>query len=130
MIQATTTAKLKKNEKDQLVSELVALTTEQRLDFMAANSLPVSLSNKGEVRERISDSLSAGDFGHEAIIGYLDSVVPWGKQHVFLFKGPKGSLKKTWQKKSWVMKHLKENAKEIHDLVENPRFIGLSLIHI
>ena len=125
MIQATTTAKLKKSEKEQLVSELVALTTEQRLDFMAANSLPISLSNKGEVRERISDGLKAGDFGHEAIIGYLDSVVPWGKQHVFLFKGPKLELKKTWQKKSWVMNHLKQNAEKIHDLVGNPRFVGL-----
>ncbi|TWU09727.1 hypothetical protein [Allorhodopirellula heiligendammensis] len=117
--------KLTKKEKLQLVLELVALTTNQRAGFMAANGMPVSLSNKGQVRERVADALEDGEFGYEAIIAYLDSVVPWGKQHVYLFKGPKGSLTKTWKKKVWVMDHLKSNAAAIHELVGAPAFVGL-----
>lgn len=125
MITTTAITKLKKKEKQQLVLEMVALTTDQRADFMAANGLSATLSNKGEVRERISDGLKGGEFGYDAIITHLDSVVPWGKQHAFLFNGPKGSLKKTWQKKKWVMEQLKTNAPDLHALVGSSAFVGL-----
>ncbi|WP_404309153.1 hypothetical protein [Neorhodopirellula lusitana] len=125
MIQATTTANLKKKEKELLVLELVALTTAQRVDFMAAHELPISLSNKGEVRERIDESLERGDIDYDDVISYLDEVVPWGKQHVYLFKGPSGSTKNTWQKRAWILRNLKQHAPDVHDLVSGAEHVAL-----
>ncbi len=92
---------------------------------MAAHGLPVSLSNKGEVRQRINESLDACDFDYTAIIAYLDAVIPFGKQHIYLLKGPKGSTKDTWQKQAWVHKLLKQHAPDVHDLVANRNDVGI-----
>ncbi|MCD0460694.1 hypothetical protein [Roseiconus lacunae] len=125
MIQATPSTKLKKREKELLVLELVALTTAQRVDFMAAQGLPISLSNKGEVRDRIETSLDDGDFDYTDLIGYLDEVVPSGKQHVYLFNGPSGSTKNTWQKQPWVKRHLKKHAPDVFALLSGGKHVGL-----
>ncbi|QDT10782.1 hypothetical protein [Planctomycetes bacterium K23_9] len=117
--------KLNKKERELLVLELVALSASQRADFMAAHELPVSLSNKGEVRERIVDSINSGDIDYSDIIGYLDAVVPWGKQHVYLYKGPKGSTKNTWQKKAWVLDLLKQHAPDVHTLAGSAAQVGI-----
>ena len=44
---------------------------------------------KQDLRERIQEALDEGDLTYERLVDFLDSVAPWGKQHVFLYRGPR-----------------------------------------
>ncbi len=99
------------DELRQLVLELAALSAEQRSGFMATHGLPRSLSNKSEVQERIQEAVASGNVTREHLINYLDEVVPWGKQHIFLLRGPATSIR-NWKITSWVKNHLQQNAPE------------------
>lgn len=43
---------------------------------------------KSTLRVRIDEALSSGALDYAEVIGLLDAVTPWGKQHVFLLGGP------------------------------------------
>lgn len=125
MIQAAPTIKLTRKDKAQLVLEMASLTVAQRERFMRRFGLPPSLSKNADVTDRIQTSLKADDFGYDEVLSYLDEVVPWGKQHVFLFKGPSASIKKTWKDVKWIKNHLKNNSPEFAELVGAPIQVGL-----
>lgn len=108
----------------QLVLELAALSAEQRSAFMTAHGLPRSLSNKSEVQQWIQESLESGTVTRDDLINYLDEVVPWGKQHIFLLRGPTNSIR-NWKNASWVRNHLQQNAPEFAAALAQPVHIAL-----
>ncbi|MDA0591459.1 MAG: SAP domain-containing protein [Planctomycetota bacterium] len=59
--------------------------------FLASVGLPKS-GTKEVLRERVEKALGGGSVTIPQIVEYLDSVVPWGKQHVYLYKGPQASI--------------------------------------
>lgn len=109
MISRAETARHQSQELRQLVLELAALSSEQRSTFMNSHGLPGSLTNKLEVQQRIQEAVESGTVIREHIINYLDEVVPWGKQHIFLFRGPSASIR-NWKNASWVRTHLQQNS--------------------
>jgi|694.fasta_scaffold02038_18 hypothetical protein len=111
-------------EENQILLEFAALTTGQRADFMEAHGLPKSLSKKSDLMARIQEELTKGSISIDQIVAHLDRVVPWGKQHVYLFDGPDISLK-SWKKREWLEQHLKEEAPAFHLLLKKPASIGL-----
>lgn len=123
MIKKVTPA-LSKKEKQQLVLEVAALTTEVRAPFMEVHGLPKTLSDRKKVKERIEKAIKAETISYEEIIGFLDDVVPWGKQHVYLFKGPSGTIQ-DWKKTAWLENHLKASAADLFALVNNKIHVGL-----
>jgi len=94
-------------EQAQLVTDLLVLKKGQIQGFLARNELPRS-GTKAEIRDRIEEALREGDLPPERIVQFLDEVTPWGKQHVYLYKGP-GSSIANWKKTDWVASLLKEH---------------------
>jgi hypothetical protein len=118
------TTNMQEQEENQILLEFAALTKGQRSEFMEAHGLPKSLSKKSDLMARIREELTKGSISIDQIVAHLDQVVPWGKQHVYLFDGPDVSLKQ-WKKREWLEQHLKEEAPTFHALLRKPASIGL-----
>ena len=95
------------DEEALIVTDLLALKKTQIGEFLARNGLPKS-GTKEELRARIEELLGDGTLSLSEIVQYLDEVIPWGKQHVYLYKGPQASID-NWRKTEWVAKLLKKN---------------------
>ncbi len=52
--------------------------------------------------------MAGGALSLSTIVQYLDEVIPWGKQHVYLYTGPQTSID-NWRKTAWVAKLLKKH---------------------
>ncbi|HRX85793.1 MAG TPA: hypothetical protein P5572_12310, partial [Phycisphaerae bacterium] len=63
---------------------------------------------KAQIRERVVKALHAGSLSLDRVVLFLDEVVPWGKQHVFLFQGPTGAIA-DWRNKGFVADLLKQH---------------------
>jgi hypothetical protein len=94
-------------EQAQVVTDLLALKKAQIRDFLARSELPKS-GTKEQIRERIEEKLDEGSLLLSQLVEFLDEVVPWGKQHVYLYKGPQSSIA-SWKKTNWLAKLLKKH---------------------
>lgn len=95
------------DEQDQIVTDLLALKKVQIGDFLMRAKLPKS-GTKEEIRTRIEDALSDGALSLSHIVQFLDDVIPWGKQHVYLYKGPQSSIA-NWRNRDWLAQLLKKH---------------------
>lgn len=94
-------------EQTQIITDLLALKKTQIRDFLGGNGLSRS-GTKEEIRGRIEESLADGSLAFSQLVLFLDEVIPWGKQHVFLYKGPSRSIA-NWKNTDWLAKLLKEH---------------------
>lgn len=94
------------DEQALIVTDLLALKKVQIGEFFARNKLPKS-GTKEELQARIEEMLGEETLSLSQIVQYLDEVIPWGKQHVYLYKGPKVPID-DWRKTNWVAAHLKK----------------------
>jgi len=90
-----------------LIDFLLALKKAQIQDFLTRVELPKS-GTKRELRERLQEALDEGRLAYEQVVDFLDSVVPWGKQHVFLYTGPRDDLR-SWKDPDHVLHRLKQH---------------------
>ena len=74
-------------------------------DFLSQMQLLKS-GNKQELRERIEGALETGAITDDDLVRLLDSVAPWGKQHVILFNGP-ADPPAEWRTEAAVRAHLR-----------------------
>lgn len=95
------------DEQALIITDLLALKKTQIGDFLSAHDLPKS-GTKEELRARVEESLQAGVLTLPQIVQFLDDVIPWGKQHVYLYEGPRASIA-SWRKPEWVEKRLKKH---------------------
>ncbi len=95
------------HERRVLIDFVLATRKSYIQEFLKRVELPRS-GTKSDLRERLRDALDEGLLTHEQLVGFLDSVVPWGKQHVFLFKGPHGD-QQAWKDPDHVHRHLKRH---------------------
>lgn len=94
-------------EREALIDFVLALRKSQIQDFLKRIDLPVS-GTKPDLRERLQEALKNGGLGYERLVDFLDSVAPWGKQHVFLFTGPRADVK-AWKAPNHVLGLLKQH---------------------
>lgn len=94
------------DEQDQIVTDLMALTKLQIREFLARVGLPRS-GTKKSIRSCIEIALSRGTLTLPQVVQFLDEVIPWGKQHVFLYNGPRTSIA-DWKKTEWLAKLLRQ----------------------
>ena len=92
-------------EQTQIITDLLALKKTQIREFLARHKL-TRVGSKEELRSRIEEALDKGTLSFSQIVLFLDEVSPWGKQHVFLYKGP-GSSIANWKDTAWVAELLK-----------------------
>lgn len=62
---------------------------------------------KPQIRSRIEEAVEKGHIRHETLVEFLDSVCLWGKQHVFLFDGPRYPMDE-WKNPEQVHQRLKQ----------------------
>ncbi|RLC74640.1 MAG: hypothetical protein DRJ03_31600 [Chloroflexi bacterium] len=79
-------------EQRALVDFVLALRKGHIQDLLRRADLPRS-GTKHALRERLEAALDEGRLTYEEVVDFLDSVAPWGKQHVFLFNGPRSNLR-------------------------------------
>jgi hypothetical protein len=94
-------------EREALVDFVLAFRKSHIRDFLKEVDLPVS-GTKPELRSRLQDALKDNGLAYERLVDFLDSVAPWGKQHVFLYTGPRGDMK-AWKEPHHVLGLLKQH---------------------
>lgn len=95
------------DEQSLIIADLLALKKEQIGEFLADCNLPRS-GTKEQLRARIEDALVDESLALDQIVHFLDSVIPWGKQHIYLFTGPEEDIS-DWRKTDWVSQLLKQH---------------------
>jgi hypothetical protein len=95
------------DEQAQLVTDLLALKKAQIGDFLVRVGLPKS-GTKEQIRSRVEDALGDSTISLARLVQFLDEVIPWGKQHVLLYKGPRTSIA-NWKKTDCVAELLKRH---------------------
>jgi hypothetical protein len=95
------------NEQDLVITDLLALKKQQISSFLTQSNLARS-GTKEQLRSRIESSLQSGVLSLDQIVRFLDGVIPWGKQHVYLFNGPSSDIA-DWRRTDWVFQLLKQH---------------------
>jgi hypothetical protein len=90
-----------------LIDFVLALKKTQIQDFLQRVELPKS-GTKSDLRERLQEALDEGDLEYGQVVEFLDSVVPWGKQHVFLYRGPQRDLQ-LWKEPKRLRQYLDQH---------------------
>ncbi len=94
-------------ERRALIDFVLALRKSLIQDFLKRVELSRS-GTKQDLRERLQDALDRGELTYERLVDFLDSVAPWGKQHVFLYQGPRGDVQ-MWKDPSHTQHLLKQH---------------------
>lgn len=94
-------------EKQALVDFILALRKSHIQGFLKQVELPKS-GTKKDLRERLQEALDGGALTYERLVDFLDSVAPWGKQHVFLYHGPRNDVQ-AWKDPDHVESLLKQH---------------------
>jgi len=94
-------------EQEALIDFVLALRKSHIKKFLDQHELQKS-GTKPDLRERIKAAIEEGQITIEKIVEFLDSVVPWGKQHVIIYKGPHDDLQ-TWKKPDHVLDLLRQH---------------------
>ena len=94
-------------ERQALIDFVLALRKSHIRDFLSQVELPLS-GTKEDLRERLQEALDGGDLTYERLVDLLDSVAPWGKQHVFLYHGPQGDMQ-AWKDPEHIQRLLKQH---------------------
>jgi len=94
-------------EKRALIDFILALRKSNIQGFLREITLPKS-GTKEDLRERLQGALDAGKLTYERLVEFLDSVAPWGKQHVFLYHGPRNDMR-SWKDPAHAERLLKQH---------------------
>ena len=94
-------------ERQALIDFVLALRKSHVQDFLKQVELAKS-GTKQDLRERVQEALDEGDLTYDILVNFLDSVVPWGKQHVFLYQGPRGDVQE-WKDPDHTQRLLKQH---------------------
>jgi len=94
-------------ERNALIDFVLALKKSHIQDFLKRVELSKS-GTKPDLRERLKEALDEGEITYEQLVLFLDSLVPWGKQHVFLYAGPRSDMQ-SWKSPEYVLEKLKEH---------------------
>lgn len=88
-----------------IVDLLLALKAPLVKAFFAERRIERAGITKAAMRERLTQALDDQEVNYPQIISYVDSQMPWGKQHVYLMGSPVG-LQGRWKDTAWVPEHL------------------------
>jgi hypothetical protein len=97
----------RRRRQDLILDHLIALTNAEIQRFLKRHKIPGASANaKDQLRGVLRQALEANTITTEAVVAFLDEVTPWGKQHVYLYKGPPS---KDWRDQTWVAAYLKSH---------------------
>ena len=93
-----------KEECDRIIEYVGALRLDHIRNFLGKRNLP-KWDSKAELLENIKKWVNDKTLHYIDLIELLDSVSPWGKQHVILYYGPTSDIS-NWRNINWVTSHL------------------------
>lgn len=96
------------DEQAALIDFVLALRKSHVQDFLRDAELSGYSGTKENLRARIQEALDDGEISYSQLVDFLDSVVPWGKQHVFLYRGPQIDIQ-AWKDPDHVYELLKRH---------------------
>ena len=96
------------DEQAALIDFVLALRKSHVQDFLRDAELSGYSGTKENLRARIQEALDEGEITYAHLVDFLDSVVPWGKQHVFLYNGPQNNIQ-PWKDPDLVHALLKQH---------------------
>jgi hypothetical protein len=102
-------------EREKVVGYAMDLTRPQLNSLLSDNNISIS-GNKKDVRERLINHLESGEITYTTLVNFIDTVEPWGKQHVFLFDPPSINIRR-WKNKDTFHKLLEE--KKVAQYLDN-----------
>jgi hypothetical protein len=94
-------------EREALIDFVLALRKSHIRDLLKGADLPVS-GTKSDLRSKLQEALENGALSFERLVDFLDTLAPWGKQHVFLYDGPRFDIRR-WKEPSHVQGLLREH---------------------
>ena len=94
-------------EEQQIVDCFMALNCGQIREFLERYELPKS-GTKDVLRERVTTALDENNITYADLLYCIDTVEPWGKQHIFLYSAPEGNLRTNWRNADWVRTRLEQ----------------------
>lgn len=95
-----------KEERHRIIDYMMQLKGDQIRAFLAERDL-VQNGPKPQLRDRITEYVDEGSLRYEDLVSYIDSVAPWGKQHVFLYDGPDREVE-LWRQETEATKFLRD----------------------
>lgn len=113
------------DECDVIVDLLLNLRKSHIKEFLKEYDLAVS-GTKEEIRERIEEALEEDEIDYVSIVRFVDSVAPWGKQHVYLYGEPAGILD-NWKDLEWVEELLGQHRKKAYLNAHKPLILPRNL---
>jgi len=93
-------------ERKKIIQYFMELKGDLIREFLRTQNIAIS-GTKPELRKRIEEALDEGELHYEDLVNFLDSIVPYGKQHVFLYKGHDNEVEK-WRDKKYIEELLKK----------------------
>jgi len=94
-------------EREKIIQYFMDLKGDLIREFLSNQNLPKS-GTKPELKELIEEYLDEGQIKYSDLVNLLDSVIPFGKQHIFLLNGPEAEIDK-WRDSSYVKTLLDKN---------------------
>lgn len=94
-------------EKRLIVQYVSELRKDYIVGFLQERKLLRS-GTKEDLRDRIQQNLDDGHIKHAELVELLDSVTPYGKQHIYLYNGPESEIT-TWRDAGRVAAILEQN---------------------
>ncbi|TWT40194.1 hypothetical protein KOR42_49360 [Thalassoglobus neptunius] len=93
-------------ERNVILGDLFSLKKNYIQQFLLKHQLDDS-GTKQALKERVQQGLANHIISVADVIAYLDKVLPWGKQHIYLLHGPKAPIQR-WRNPEWLRNHLSQ----------------------
>jgi hypothetical protein len=100
--------KFTEEEKVKIIDYFMSLKGDLIREFFRNRKLPMS-GTKLELKERIIEFIEEGKILYEELVSHLDTIVPYEKQHVYLYNGPNSDLALNWRNASYYNALLQDN---------------------
>jgi len=103
-------------ERIKIIDYFMNIKGELIREFLKERKIPTS-GTKPELKERITESIEEGKILYDELIDYLDTIVPYDKQHIYLYHGPNSNIVINWRNINYYNKLLQKNnlTRIIHD---------------
>jgi len=94
-------------EQNKILDYFGELKSDYIRSFLASQNLHRS-GPKTQLLVNVREGIDTGGLHYADLVNFLDTVIPWGKQHVFLYDGPEDEVVK-WRKAEYCQQQLQQN---------------------
>ncbi len=103
---ATITPRYTREEQEKILDYFGDLKSEYIRSFLSSKNLHRS-GPKTQLMVNIREGIDSGVLNYADLVNFLDTVIPWGKQHVFLYDGPETEVG-NWRRQEYCQQHLQQ----------------------